>query len=170
VRELRVRARSRKVDTGFRKERATSNPGLNPGLEQVPRLVFRGACSSVIKIAALAAIGFATGCASLAGAPAKPETTASLPETPVFLQTDVLGLEAGALDTLLGPAVLTRREGSGEFRRYAFARCELIVILYPDDSGKAAVRRLDAAAKNSGEDKPGLDFCLAGGLARQAAG
>jgi len=125
---------------------------------------------NVTKIAALAAMGFATGCASFAGAPAKPETVASVPEKPVFLQTDVLGLEANGLDALLGPAALIRREGSGEFRRYAFARCELIVILYPDESGNIAVRRLDAAAKNSGEDKPDLDRCLAGGPAKQAAG
>lgn len=124
----------------------------------------------VVKIAGLAAMGLATGCASLAGAPARPETAARLPERPIFQQADVLGLEADALDRLLGPAALTRREGSGEFRRYAFERCELIVILYPDESGKAAVRRLDAAAKNSGEDKPDLDHCLAGGPAKPAAG
>ncbi len=123
---------------------------------------------SGVKAAGLAAIGLAAGCASLAEAPAKPEAAARLPEKSVFLQADVLGLDGEALDRLLGPAGLTRREGSGEFRRYAFERCELIVILYPDESGKAAVRRLDAAAKNSGEDKPDLDRCLAGGPAKPA--
>jgi hypothetical protein len=124
--------------------------------------------SNVLQAAMLAAMGLATGCATLPGATATPDKAAPKPEKPVFLQADVMGLEAGALDGLLGPAALTRREGAGEFRRYAFLRCELIVILYPDETGASAVRQLEAAAKNSEEGKPDLDDCLAGGPAAKA--
>ena len=74
-----------------------------------------------------------------------------------------MGLDGKALDTLLGAPALTRREGAGEYRRYAFSRCEVIVILYPDQSGQSAVRSIDSAAKMSGEAKPDLDECLAFG-------
>lgn len=121
--------------------------------------------SKVLHVTALAAMSLATGCATLPVVTATPGKAAQKPEKAVFLQTDVMGLEAGALDGLLGPASLTRREGAGEFRRYAFARCELIVILYPDETGAPSVRQLEAAAKNTGEEKPDLDNCLAGGLA-----
>lgn len=117
------------------------------------------------RLAAIAAAGLAAGCATIPGAAVTTEVRAPKPQKPVYLQADVLGLDSAALDALLGPAKLTRREGAGEFRRYAFAGCELIVILYPDETGSPAVRQLDAAAKNSGEEKPDLDLCLAGGPA-----
>lgn len=121
--------------------------------------------SKVLHAALLAAMVVATGCATLPGVTATPGKTVQKPEKPVFQQADVVGLNAGALDSLLGPASLMRREGAGEFRRYAFLRCELIIILYPDEKGAPSVRQLEAAAKNSGEEKPDLDNCLAGGLA-----
>lgn len=121
--------------------------------------------SKVSHAVALAVIGLAAGCATTPDLMALPGKTAQKSEKPVFLQADVMGLEAGALDSLLGPASLIRREGAGEFRRYAFTRCELIIILYPDENGASSVRQLEAAAKNSGEEKPNLDDCLAGGPA-----
>lgn len=104
------------------------------------------------------------GCATTGvDAPGAAPTAQRAPSKPAFLQSDIVGLDGKSLDTLLGAPALTRREGSGEYRRYAFSRCEVIVILYPDQSGKSAVRSIDSAAKMSGEAKPDLDECLAFG-------
>ena len=101
---------------------------------------------------------------STAGGPASPATTASKPSGKVYLrQEDLQGKDIPALDDMLGAPSLTRAEGAGEFRRYAFSACTLIVILYPDDKGAARVQKLDAAARVSGEAKPDLDQCLARG-------
>jgi hypothetical protein len=85
---------------------------------------------------------------------------------PAFQRADLAGKEAAAIDRLLGAPALTRREGPGEYRRYPFAECVLIVILYPDDKGRISVREIDAAAQVSGAPKPDLDRCLARGPAR----
>ena len=85
---------------------------------------------------------------------------------PALVQADLLGAPARALDDLLGRPALVRREGPGEFRRYAFEACALIVILYPDEQGALAARSLAAAAKTSGEPTPDLDLCLGQGPAR----
>lgn len=114
------------------------------------------------------ALAVLAGCAST-GADVKPEASApslpAAPAKPVFLQTDLMGRDAKALDDLLGAPALIRREGEGEFRRYALADCALIIILYPDETGKSAAAHLDSAATRSGEAKPDLDQCLARGLA-----
>lgn len=81
-------------------------------------------------------------------------------------QADLQGKDARAIDNLLGAPALKRAEGKGEFRRYPFLACTLIVILYPDDKGQARVQQLDAAAKISGDPKPDLDQCLARGPAQ----
>jgi len=96
-------------------------------------------------------------------------TRAPAPSKPVFTQADFIGLGAEALDERLGKPALVRREGAGEFRRYALADCALIVILYPNDQGSVAAAHLDAAAKSSGEEKPDLDRCLAKGLAQPSS-
>ena len=110
------------------------------------------------------------GCAST-GADVKPAAGApslpAAPSKPMFLQADLMGRDAKALDDLLGAPALVRREGEGEFRRYGLADCALIVILYPDKAGKRAAAHLDSAATRSGEAKPDLDMCLARGLARK---
>lgn len=105
------------------------------------------------------------GCAT-PGAPAGTKEAAvhnRAPVKPLFTRADLLGRGASDLDNLLGPAALVRKEGRGEFRRYAFADCMLIIILYPDDSGSPIADHLDAAAKETGADKPDLDACLAKG-------
>lgn len=112
--------------------------------------------------AALALIA-AAGCATTA-APATRKSAS--PAKPLFVKADIEGAAPAALDQLLGAPALTRREGKGEYRRYAFAECALIVILYPDESGAVAVRELDAAEKVSGGQKPDLDHCLAIGPAK----
>lgn len=102
------------------------------------------------------------GCASVnpwAGkADTETETTAA---EPAIKPEDILGKPAAAIDELLGEPALTRREGPGEYRRYAYDGCALIVIFYPDASGEATASLLDAAAARSGEDKPDLETCLA---------
>ncbi|MBB5517635.1 hypothetical protein [Amphiplicatus metriothermophilus] len=118
-----------------------------------------GACALFLALA---------GCASVADAPRGSESAAARPKpgpaAPVFLRGDVLGRDAAALDALLGAPALVRREGAGEFRRYALADCALIVILYPDESGAPAARHLEAAAVRAGAARPDLDDCLARGL------
>lgn len=122
-------------------------------------------------IAAPLALLVTAGCATTGGeAPQVRAVKAPAANAaPSFTQKDVLGRDASALDKLFGPAALVRREGEGEFRRYALAGCALIVILYPDEAGRSAARRLDAAAKTSGETPPDLDQCLARGIEEPAA-
>ncbi|GJL94308.1 MAG: hypothetical protein DHS20C05_07130 [Hyphococcus sp.] len=82
---------------------------------------------------------------------------------PVFQQDDFLGASSGAVDALLGSPALTRKEGNGEYRRYALSSCSLIVILYPDETNEISVAHIEATALNSGEEKPDLETCLAAG-------
>ena len=124
--------------------------------------------NTVFALIAALALG---ACAST-GAPAPAADTAvssvdAAPAAPVFFQKDIMNKTAADLDETLGEAALVRREGKGEFRRYALAKCELIVILYPAEGGRMTATHLDAAAKTSEEAKPDLDNCLAGGLPRQ---
>lgn len=113
-------------------------------------------------------LALAAGCATTGETPreveAKPGRTAAAPK-PAFVRSDLMGREAKALDDLLGAPGLVRREGEGEFRRYALSGCALIVILYPNDRGKRAAAHLDSAAMRSGDPKPDLDACLAKGRA-----
>lgn len=116
---------------------------------------------STVRISSILGLAFLAACATTdrqaavgRGAPAG---------KPVFVKSQIDGAAPAALDRLLGEPTLIRREGEGEFRRYAFRDCALIVILYPDESGGVAVREIDAAAKVSGEKKPDLDLCLARG-------
>lgn len=100
----------------------------------------------------------------------KPDAKAPQAEKPLagkayLRQEDLAGKEARVIDERLGVPALKRAEGKGEFRRYAFLSCSLIVILYPDDKGKVRVQHLDAAARVSGDPKPDLDQCLARGPA-----
>ena len=115
-----------------------------------------------------ASMAILAGCAST-GADVKPAANApslpAAPANPMFVQSDLMGRDAKALDDLLGAPALVRREGEGEFRRYGLADCALIVILYPDEAGKRAASHLDSAATRSGEETPDLDKCLARGLA-----
>ncbi|HXI86104.1 MAG TPA: hypothetical protein VNH64_01495 [Parvularculaceae bacterium] len=105
------------------------------------------------------------GCASLKApmAAGSKNAASAASAKPQFTQADFLGHSGADLDALLGSAQLIRKEGKGEFRRYAFADCAVIIILYPDESGTAVAGYIDAAAKAAGEDKPNLDACLAKG-------
>ena len=85
------------------------------------------------------------------------------PLTPVFVLDDILGATPDQVDALLGAPTLTRREGAGEYRRYALQDCTLIVILYPDETGAARASHVDAAAQSASADKPDLGACLARG-------
>lgn len=111
----------------------------------------------------------AAACASVAGTKTPAAEAAAhreaAPGKPAFLAADIAGKSGAELDALLGRPDLKRVEGAGEFRRYAFAECALIVILYPDDQGVARAGKLDAGALVSGAEKPDLDRCLAFGRA-----
>lgn len=119
--------------------------------------------TSSVRIGAAAGLGVLLGACATAGggAATKPQ---SFSGKPAFVKGQFAGAAPAALDRLLGEPSLVRREGAGEFRRYAFKDCALIIILYPDEKGAVAVREIDAAAKVSGERKPDLDQCLARGL------
>ncbi|MFZ5617293.1 MAG: hypothetical protein ACOZAA_08235 [Pseudomonadota bacterium] len=108
----------------------------------------------------------AAACASVAGTkdPAGAIThREEAPGKPAFIAADIAGRAGPELDALLGRPDLKRVEGAGEFRRYTFAECALIVILYPDGTGVARAGKLDAGALVSGAEKPDLDRCLAFG-------
>ncbi len=114
----------------------------------------------LISSLALFAAGCATTISDSADIPAK---TPSAPAAPVYVLSDLLGAKATMLGDLLGEPALTRREGNGEYRRYALTTCTLIIILYPDEMGVQKVAQVDATATTSNADKPDLDDCLAAG-------
>jgi hypothetical protein len=121
------------------------------------------------RVFAGAVLALASACATQPAAEKKIAVAgARTPTKPVFVQKDLIGQKGGALDEMLGKAALSRREGAGEFRRYAFDACTLIIILYPDEKGALSAERLDAAAKVSGEETPDLDACLARGPEKKA--
>ena len=97
-------------------------------------------------------------------APAEPDPGVS------YVAGDILGLSAPALEAALGRAGLARREGEGELRRYSFEACSLLVFLYPDETGRAAVRHMDAAALDGDAQAPTVDACLADPAAPRKAG
>ena len=102
--------------------------------------------------------------ASLGGVETPPERT-----TPAFVIEDLEGKELGELDRLLGAASLVRSEGRGEFRRYAFDRCMLMIVAVPDDSGVKRVSSLYAGAKTSEDPKDvSVEECLFFGLEEEA--
>lgn len=112
------------------------------------------------------AMAAAFGVAACATAPVEKETAttkAPPPPEPVYTLDDILGLTGDAVNALLGPPTLVRREGQGEYRRYGLSTCALIIILYPDDKGAAKARHVDATALTSGQEKPDLKACLAAG-------
>lgn len=82
---------------------------------------------------------------------------------PVYQLDQLLGTNGQNIDALLGTPALTRREGEGEFRRYALKECTVIVILYPDELGIPTVEHVDVTALESGSEKPDLVDCLAAG-------
>ncbi|MEZ5892766.1 MAG: hypothetical protein R3C58_06435 [Parvularculaceae bacterium] len=103
-----------------------------------------------------------SACATTQGhAPSSVE--AGAPAKPVFALSQISGKDGKVLDALLGAPDLARKEGEGEFRRYALARCSLMIVLYPDESGVKRAASIDAGALKSGDEKPDLDACLAGG-------
>jgi len=110
------------------------------------------ACAAGLMLAACAAAP--VGEAPLVGAAPTPLRAAINPN-------DILGKPPAAVDRLLGPPALTRREGPGEFRRYSLGECALLVIIYPNDRGEPRVAHLDAAAKSSSAAKPSVEECLA---------
>ncbi len=111
-----------------------------------------------------AAIGLsllAAACAT--SAPESVEAPPRVRAEPVYLLADMLGASAGDIDAMLGAPALTRKEGAGEYRRYALTACNLIIILYPDETGVARVAHVDASANHSDGEKPDLNDCLAAG-------
>lgn len=110
-------------------------------------------------LAALSAAACATTEAEKPAAPAEPVA----PPPPAYVLDDILDMSGDAVDALLGPPALVRREGEGEYRRYALSACTLIVILYPDQLGVVTARHVDTAALVSDQEKPDLNACLAAG-------
>ncbi len=84
------------------------------------------------------------------------------PPAPKFFSGDLLGLEASQIDGLLGTPSFVRREGQGQFRRYDGQKCNLIVLLTRDASGRIVSTGLEAASFFSSSGKPDLQECLNG--------
>ena len=118
-----------------------------------------------ISAASAAAAVLLTACATTADTPPREtlKATPAAPSAPVYVVDDIMNASADAIDALLGPAALTRKEGDGEFRRYSLSECALIIILYPDETGKPRAAHLEATARSSGAEKPVLKDCLAAG-------
>ncbi len=105
----------------------------------------------------------AAACATAPEQKVAPAKAPAAPAAPVFELADVQGAGAAKLDDMFGAPALTRKEGTGEYRRYALTTCTLIVILYPDETGDAKVAHVDATATTSNTEKPDLNGCLAAG-------
>lgn len=119
--------------------------------------------SNIASRIAAAAILLAGACSTTPGSAPTPSVAPAAPSAPVFVMDDILGASPDSVDALLGAPALTRREGAGEYRRYALSTCTLIIILYPDNTGEARAAHVDATAKNAEDEKPDLDDCLAAG-------
>lgn len=95
--------------------------------------------------------------------PVAVEAAPAEPAAPAYLVSDIMGAGPRAIDDLLGAPALTRKEGAGEYRRYALSECMLIIILYPDETGSPRAAHVEATALSSGREKPALEDCLAAG-------
>ncbi|WDI32751.1 hypothetical protein PUV54_06015 [Hyphococcus flavus] len=85
------------------------------------------------------------------------------PAEPVYVLGDILGADVDTVEAMFGAPALSRREGDGEYRRYAMSTCSLILILYPDEMGKPQVAHVDTTALGTSDEKPDLEECLAAG-------
>jgi hypothetical protein len=116
------------------------------------------------KYAAFGLLSFAAACATAPQEKAEaPAPLPAAPAEPVYVLSDILGANVATVDAMFGKPALTRKEGAGEYRRYALTTCTLIVILYPDNLGSSKVEHVDATATHSTGDKPDLNACLAAG-------
>jgi hypothetical protein len=109
----------------------------------------------------------AAGCS--AAPKVEPGAVGAAPKPPrvaAFKPSDIENKTAAELDALFGAPALTRIEGTGEFRRYAFSACSLIVILYPDDKGVRRTAHINTAALVENAVNPTVEDCLARGVAR----
>ncbi len=108
-------------------------------------------------------LSLAAACATTPESAEAPPAPAPQPAAPVYVLADILGARAASVDDMFGAPALTRKEGAGEYRRYALTTCTLILILYPDETGVSKVAHVDATATHSEGEKPDLEACLAAG-------
>ena len=126
-------------------------------------MAFRNDRTSRRNIAGVLALLLMGACSTTPDTAPRVSESPTVPSTPAFVLDDILGAAPDEVDALLGAPTLTRREGDGEYRRYALQDCTLIVILYPDETGAIRATHVDAAAQTSGAEKPDLGACLARG-------
>lgn len=106
-------------------------------------------------LAPLAAVMLLTaGCAS--GVPDGPSE--SPPPAPARTGPDpapaqLVGLDAGQLDSMLGPADFTRADGPAQIRQYREAGCILDVFLYSDAAGSYHVTHIDGRDRSPSGDE-----------------
>jgi hypothetical protein len=86
--------------------------------------------------------------ASAMGASASP---ARRPMPPAPPAADLVGMQAGEVEALLGPPSLLRRERDAQVWQYATDRCVLFLFLYPRNGGGHAVDHIEATPA-SGDD------------------
>jgi hypothetical protein len=90
----------------------------------------------------------------------QPARTAPEPPAPRLGIADILGIDAGRLDSLLGAPELVRRDGSGEVRLYRAPDCVLHVFVYPRDGGARATH-IEARGSNGRMDTAATEACVA---------
>ncbi len=85
---------------------------------------------------------------------------AAPPTPPRFFVSDLMGLNVSQLDGILGSPSFVRREGAGQFRRYASEMCNLIIILQRDVSGRVVSTQLSSRGFIAGEPVLQTQECL----------
>ena len=154
----------------FRKTGSVNAVKTTAESEAVRRMTVEEARRYLRRFATMAAAAYLASCATTPemGLRANSRGDAA-PQTlpPLLTEADLLGASAARLETLLGPADLTRREGAGHFLRYAYDACSLAVFLYPGETGGEVVAHIDAAAQDQGAPKPDVNTCLRAAGVRQ---
>jgi hypothetical protein len=92
--------------------------------------------------------GSLPGGAATLVAPA-PKQTAVLRPAPN--PAGLLGKPAAVIEAALGTPAFKGRDGEAHIWRYSADKCNLLVILYEDDSGTAKAAHLDARQPEGGE-------------------
>ncbi|MEM1103244.1 MAG: hypothetical protein AAGH48_03970 [Pseudomonadota bacterium] len=111
------------------------------------------------------------GCVSSATGFLSPQSGRAPRLGPAYVSAEIMGLDGPRLDAALGEPALSRREGTGELRRFSFESCSVLAFLYPSEGGDGApvVTHLDAVSVEPGA-AVGVDACLQDPAAPRKAG
>lgn len=141
---------------------AAGRKGSCPQISSFLRTGFSAAGLLILAACASTSPSSPSSSSSAGASPSAASSSSAVPAR-AFKKAEIMDKDAASLDRLLGAPALSRKEGAGEFRRYALKDCNLIVVLYPGKDGRARVRHMDAAAPASDAKTPSLEACLASG-------